>query len=235
MSVRSVPLTVCYSLVKLILKETGEGKASDFLSTLFLWFACHKVNHSKPVIQFPVSWSRKEYIFNLPVQHMFSGEGDFGHRDDFRAASKRTVCGRLTSERRNIRDWRSSSGRTKHVAYYSLTCPSVGRKSSRVVSLHFEKKQLLYTYVRCLLRRPFHPDHPIFCVTVLSVPCGKSRITSQPLTWSADLNDGWQPLYGKTPPPVCSGKEAGINLTHYRKALIRSTEEPTEIETSRRV
>lgn len=83
-------------------RGVGWGAASDFLSTLFLRFASHKVNHSKPVIQFPVSWSPKEYIFNLPVQHMFSGEGDFCHRDYFRAASKNTVCGYLTSERRNM-------------------------------------------------------------------------------------------------------------------------------------
>lgn len=100
--------SVCSSSLLLFAAEAYPGgrevkkKTHDFLFTLFLWFACHKMNHSKPVIQFPLSWSPKEYIFNLPVQHMFSGKGGFWHQDYFRAASKCTVCGCLTSKWRNL-------------------------------------------------------------------------------------------------------------------------------------
>lgn len=124
-SVMPSELKVCFSNCLLFTGEVysaGEGKkASHFLSTLFIQLACHKVNHSKPVIQFPVSWSQKEYIFNLPVQHMFSGEGDFCHEDYFRAASKHTVCGCLSSEWRNMqRTYKigvHALGNAKHVAY----------------------------------------------------------------------------------------------------------------------
>lgn len=160
----SVHLTACYFPVHLILKEGGKT-ASDFLCTLFLWFACHKINHSKPVIQFPVSWSPTEYIFNLPVQHMFSGKGDFWHQDYFRAASKRSLWLfniRMKKHAKNMQGCCSCSGHANDVAYFLFNISKCEANQVALLTLMWGGKKNVWMYIQFLLFRPVHPNHPVF-------------------------------------------------------------------------